>query len=368
LEDDSIDEDLCGRKCRAPYDHPWGNVDYHNAIIVCLVNSDSTDSNDKVRVLFTHPITQSMVPCQYYLSDKCRYNDAECRNSHGHVVDISLLEEYEDPDYSKLTLGSHCLVKQDNGLWQPGTISAIVEGHYQVKLSSVNKDVAAGPEELWPLSEDEDAVSEGSDKEVEPADEGQIDQPVVRTLSTVSSGFGDWEKHTSGIGSKLLHKMGFIKGQGLGRGKDGIKEPIDIVVLPTGRSLDVCAELREKNLLHKPFKRKKARPLQKQSGSEASVFDFINHKLGPKIGQPGEGGQPRKQKSKGRGPEGANYFHFDDIPIKKQKTEKSKGGDKLDGNLNVKVCLASITNSLPSCTKRMMLIAVGQDSGTTEIS
>ena len=120
-----------------------------------------------------------------------------CRNSHGRVVDVSLLEEYEEPDYSKLTLGSHCLVKQDDSLWQPGTISAIVEGHYQVKLSSVNKDVAAGPEELWPLSEDDDTVSGGSDKEAEPVDESQSDQPVFRTLSTVSSGFGEWEKHTS---------------------------------------------------------------------------------------------------------------------------------------------------------------------------
>ena len=145
-----------------------------------------------------------------------------------------------------------------------------------------------------------------------------------------------------------------------------------------GKSLDVCALLREKNRLHKPFKRKKAKLVQEtvvarsvnlhfictyqvvlQTGSAASVFDFINYKLGSNIGQPGKdihaggdgmangyysscllGVHPRKHKSKAKGPEGASYFHFDDdIPIKKQKTNDSRGSNlKLEGNLNVKVC------------------------------
>ena len=56
------------------------------------------------------------------------------------------------------------------------------------------------------------------------------------------------------------------------------------------------------------------------------------------------GGRPGKHKSKGRGPEGASYFHFDDIPIKKQKTDNVNGGVKREGNLNVKVCPTSIKN------------------------
>lgn len=119
------------------------------------------------------------------------------RNSHGQVVDFNLLEEYKEPDYTKLTMGCHCLVKQEDGIWQPGTVSAIVEGHYQVTLSSVNKDVAAGPEELWPLSEDDETRSGESDNESDMINDSQSDQPIVRTLITVSKGFGEWEKHTS---------------------------------------------------------------------------------------------------------------------------------------------------------------------------
>ncbi|MED6180824.1 hypothetical protein PIB30_013907 [Stylosanthes scabra] len=52
-----------------------------------------------------------------------------------------------------------------------------------------------------------------------------------------SSKIGAFEKHTKGFGSKMMAKMGFIEGTGLGRESQGITAPLGAVRLPKSRGL-----------------------------------------------------------------------------------------------------------------------------------
>ena len=41
--------------------------------------------------------------------------------------------------------------------------------------------------------------------------------------------WGAWEKHTSGFGSRMLNKMNYVPGQGLGKKGEGIVNPVKAV-------------------------------------------------------------------------------------------------------------------------------------------
>ena len=73
-----------------------------------------------------------------------------------------------------------------------------------------------------------------------------VSQPFV----TENSGIGSWEKHTKGIGQKLLEKMGHVAGKGLGVNLQGIITPIEATLRKGRGAIGLYGS--EKNDKHLP--------------------------------------------------------------------------------------------------------------------
>ncbi|XP_043500438.1 zinc finger CCCH-type with G patch domain-containing protein [Polistes fuscatus] len=296
---------LEGMKCRARLNSSWDSGGYHNAMICSVDRSTNPTLKSmheiKVRVLFINPTYKEMLPCPYFFDGNCKFSDEQCHFSHGEIVPFSNLQEYKEPNYENIKIGSRVLVKQNNNLWYRSIVIKMpdeVEEVVRVKLEAKGDIAEIGLQDLVPLDTNDSELSDESDdseidnNEKDYTTEALIDKSLLMTPTTQP--LGHWEKHTRGMGSKLMAKMGYVRGTGLGKLADGRIEPVEALVLPPGRSLDHCMELREiagndKNLFSAEFKmRKKQQKLERQRQREyerekekeqSNIFNFLNTTL-----------------------------------------------------------------------------------------
>ncbi|NXM74232.1 ZGPAT protein, partial [Serilophus lunatus] len=286
-EEEEEEEELSGMKVKAPYYSSWGTLEYHNAMIVGT--EELEDGSAGVRVLYLYPTHKSLKPCPFFLDDKCRFQE-NCRFSHGQVVSVEELQPFQEPDLSRLGVGSACLAKHSDGIWYTARITDVDSGYYTVKFDSLllKEAVVEGDSVIPPLRSEDAAESAESDEDN--VDDSGYAKGVPENgewTPACSSSFGGWEAHTRGIGSKLLLQMGYEFGKGLGKNSEGRVEPVQAVVLPRGKSLDQCAEVLQKKKQGKldPGKSRKCRAKGNSSGQSGgrkpprNVFDFLNEKL-----------------------------------------------------------------------------------------
>lgn len=319
-ESSTFQEDLdklVGMKCRAPH-LARGSVEgtsasFSNAIVFHVEREAGDDMRSlAVRVVFSHPTSVDMVPCPYFLDGRCRFDDASCKYSHGEICRLEELAEYVEPDFGGLRAGSKVLAKRDSdcgdALWRHATVVEMEDkspANMHVRFSHDHKDLVSLPiDGVWPLSGggDEGAGSDGEDpgQFAETPNAGSTENgsvmescaPLDLVGNLSSSSLGDWEKHTKGVASRMMAKMGYVTGSGLGRSGQGRVLPVPATVYPSGVSLDWCMEARAKAgggdilSVEKTLARQKAKEekrAMRQSAREAarekrenSFFDFVN--------------------------------------------------------------------------------------------
>ncbi|CAL8369623.1 unnamed protein product [Lota lota] len=325
------EDTLSGTKVRAPYRTTWGTLEYHNAMVVGREAPDGDEA--QVRVLYVYPTHKSLKPCPFFLEDKCRFEQS-CRFSHGEVVYVSELRPFLELDLSNLLEGSTCLARHEDGIWYPARILEIDNGFYTVKFDSLLlKDaVVEGDGVIPPMREDDLSSSDSSDQD---DDQDAVYAKVVQSqdgdsTTTSSSDFGGWEAHTRGIGSRLMLKMGYEYGKGLGKQQEGRVEPVMAVLLPKGASLDQSTELSQPRAQRRgprpgdgpqPGPKRKRTPRARATGGRRNVFDFLNRKLG-------DGGAEGASAGPGR-------------PSPSSGAEAYRGGESAKRSLNVRLFQAT---------------------------
>uniref|UniRef100_A0A1B6F6I4 Zinc finger CCCH-type with G patch domain-containing protein n=1 Tax=Cuerna arida TaxID=1464854 RepID=A0A1B6F6I4_9HEMI len=289
---------LKGSKCQAPHKRHWGDESYYNALIMDIETKERvTDINHiQVRVMFVNPTEREMLPCPYYLDGECKFTDDKCHFSHGELVPLEKIREYREPDFKSVKEGSQVLAKQKDNLWYRAKVDTILsDTRCLVKFQSEGCEIVElDLHDILPLDNESNSEDDSSSSESDNDDE--ISQEYFVSLSLLrtppSTALGAWEKHTKGIGSRLMANMGYIVGCGLGKNGEGRLEPVEAMAYPPGKSLDACMALREaaggdENMFKAEQRQKKQqrqllKMQQKQRLKDANkkdIFSFINSKL-----------------------------------------------------------------------------------------
>ncbi|TPX37452.1 hypothetical protein SmJEL517_g00583 [Synchytrium microbalum] len=291
-----------GSLCCVPYQTSDKTTVLLPAII--LVSEPSA-----VKVLISNPVDTITTPCPGFLSSTCKKSN--CRQSHGLDIDSELVFDIDIVTSQAVKVEGRALCRySDDIYYMARVLEKRSDGSYLVQYEGYTDKQVVKPDQIIPHVLDNpvnpsanDSNDGNDDKDDNASDEGlegyeygdesgdeesgdEATTTFARIHFATESGesLGEWEQHTKGIGSKLLAKMGYRAGMGLGRDNQGIVTPIEADIRVSKRGLG--AEEIQKT--KKKRKRKKkdvgnnnvgASKIKRNRKSATAIFDFLNRKL-----------------------------------------------------------------------------------------
>ncbi|VDM78683.1 unnamed protein product [Strongylus vulgaris] len=210
--------------------------------------------------------------------------------NHGEIVPLADLNEYKDPDFNSLTVGSLVLVSVNapTPLWEVGRLIAMDKDDIAVRVLKSNVEVSSKLDQIVALEGDVEDVTEMSShlksKEADTLDENSgreywNEQKGQRCGNVTVGDLGNW--HGGGFGLKLMQKMGYKLGEGLGKNSDGIVHAIQAKIVPKNSSVDACMTAKTKVVDGIQRMKSRVREGMKQTHNsvDVDIFTFLNRKL-----------------------------------------------------------------------------------------
>ncbi|KAI7872296.1 hypothetical protein BDF14DRAFT_1751744 [Spinellus fusiger] len=260
----------CGTKCTIPFScSPFGQV-----LLPALILERTTTH---VLVLIITPITQETVPCTDYVAKHACQEPCPHQRSHGYSIAVDELLSYDAMQMTDMTHYNEskqvwCKVG-DSSVWQAARIvNQVSSKHWRVRCTAEPATLnTVTIESIIPLRlfhgpESLESDESESDVESEHSCEPELQDPAS---------FGSWQVHTTGFAAKMMKKMGYAAGKGLGIHGQGRVEPIQVLPYTSGKRMTAGQE--RPGLGSQPEVKKKA--TRTRALPSSSVFDFLNTTL-----------------------------------------------------------------------------------------
>ncbi|CAO0798325.1 unnamed protein product [Mucor circinelloides] len=252
------------------------------------------------QVLILTPITRNTIPCSQFFSQSSTCKRERCPYSHGYTLPSEFVAPFDalgthdaDTLLAQLQYGKRVWCKEidSQDVWQLGNIIDQLHGpRWRVRLRDSKKRIRVDIEHIMPFKsilDDEDGYNDQQDMdEWSESDHGDTtdaesvvdDEPVITASRPDVNAFGAWQSHTTGFASKMMEKMGYIQGQGLGADGKGRLEPIQAKPYG-GNSLDQRPGLGLVKKTRQSHKKKEVKESNKVEQEEVDMFGLMNSLL-----------------------------------------------------------------------------------------
>ncbi|KAL0091369.1 hypothetical protein F4703DRAFT_1838847 [Phycomyces blakesleeanus] len=313
----------CGTQCVISF-----TLDDRQYLLPALVLERLALSNE-AKVLILTPITADTVACTNHIVKHACKTPCPNQRSHGYLVPVENLLPYDilgisDIENYRPSKRVWCKVDKTTAVWQVGRIvgqDGSTDNQWRVQCASDMSTLhTLGIESIMPYkihdtkndTTDNDTTTSDNDDNEHYVDgqndpEHESEHESDHELERVDlEEFGGWQAHTNGFASKMMKKMGYVSGKGLGLHGQGRIDPVE-AFMPNVKKRSIPGQDRPGLGSNSEPPKKPKRPQSRLV--DTSVFAFMNKTLSkPKEEEEEEeeANSNDKNKDKKQDREGAN--------------------------------------------------------------